>query len=1222
VRESQGFSREFLEELWEVARKKLPGWVYASLRAEARSRAGGRARHRQDEPSTVEKLALVDIRPEMLARATDEEVLDTWYRLNQWFASAKQHKKPVEDYVNAAIWVLAEFDKRGFEATDTDLKAEADKLASVRKSMDVGEKLGELPTDILMVKDFISLVGSMAKRCSNPKDIDILVRAARDGGSALVDVQNVWLPLRNVLDPEKKDLLSFVWNAQGPHDTCYPLYDLILRRRDKIQSQVVKEDMPQNSLGLTFWKALEVKDKQKRPFFKTEAQYYSGNHLQENPCVTCVAYLPGTIGSPASRCQLVEGVVEKFGSCALYINALEQARFDEGVISLLKALEPLKGFKPPKPTTVVTTQVYEIDEIWPWAETRLPVAVEPKLNGYRGIISKKGDRVSIWFERAIGKDLSKRFPTIIEAMRGFDRDVILDVDFGIERDGERLPRIDLGVLDADEPELSDDDRVVISAFDVPYLVEDITQEPFKRRRETLEQIIGQIESEDIRITPLEWVENIDQLREASHWAFDQPRSEGLMAKSSAGNYSTDGGTKEWAELKRVAELKVIALKRNETASGSYTYECGLAAGASDWRNVVEYNGKPYIVLGKTYSTTLKAKPGDVLTVEVQELVPDKENGMLIWLGPKVVDIDSSQELPFSAEQAIDITTRSQVLQKKLELPLVGPKFAPIAFIGGQPGRLEFARKEHLAGMGGDVFNRLYLEPLGLTRQEIIMADIVPKLLLDNAGNLREPTDTEVANGIKEVIAKLDELQPAVVVSLGRLAQKALGSRVNYCLPHPMAVLRYGDSGEIGRKLRRLKQEVEIAKQKPHNLEEGGEDTRGSEAMDAWFENWQDYLPKSGRGKFVYQHHWRGVTEDELNKTDAELINSDHSLHGDLRFTGDGGLWGWAVLIGSADENKKVGGDKLIALDSDSETKLRLAPKLQQPSAWLNIGVDKPYIAEPGGPGATSETYAKFFAMDHGTYQIGVAKRSAIEVFLDGKHLKGRYLLQLAEFEEGGTKRRVWLIDKPEEQTPIIERQKLDDEVKDLKQKGQKYLVWGGPNTQPKLIDIQAYGSDKSVDVPIVKVDSEKRIVYGVVLDPYGEHGPAEDAHNDWMPPGEIEKTAHRFLQGDMTVGLQHDKKANARVVESWVEQYPTREDYLAAMQLKPHKVWARPFGTDKVHSGSWCLGVELGPDEWAAFKSGEINAFSPGGLGIRTPIDRSAMPRVTYVELVPRQSER
>jgi hypothetical protein len=258
-------------------------------------------------------------------------------------------------------------------------------------------------------------------------------------------------------------------------------------------------------------------------------------------------------------------------------------------------------------------------------------------------------------------------------------------------------------------------------------------------------------------------------------------------------------------------------------------------------------------------------------------------------------------------------------------------------------------------------------------------------------------------------------------------------------------------------------------------------------------------------------------------------------------------------------------------------------------------------------------------LDNGTYQLGVARRSAIEIFLDGKHLKGRYLLQLAEFNESDSqRRRVWLMDKPQDQEPMADKRDVADLLAELKQKNQEYLLWSKPGVRPKLYNVDEENISKALKVSITKADPEKRIVYGSVLDPYGKRGPEEDAHDDWMPPSEIEKTAHAYMLGPRVVGLQHQKKADAKVVESWVEQYPTRDDYLNAMRLKPHKVWERPFGTDVVHSGAWCLGIELGPKEWELYKSGGLNAFSPGGLGVRTPISREVMPRVTYVELIPK----
>ena len=156
---------------------------------------------------------------------------------------------------------------------------------------------------------------------------------------------------------------------------------------------------------------------------------------------------------------------------------------------------------------------------------------------------------------------------------------------------------------------------------------------------------------------------------------------------------------------------------------------------------------------------------------------------------------------------------------------------------------------------------------------------------------------------------------------------------------------------------------------------------------------------------------------------------------------------------------------------------------------------------------------------------------------------------------------------------------------------------------------------------ISKADSLKHIVYGIVMDPYGADGAQPDAHNDYLPPATIELAAHEFLGGDMTIGRQHESKANAQVVESSVEQYPTTEDYQKAIAGEDHSVLRRAFGDDVVHSGSWIMGVKLGDAEWAAYESGELNAFSPGGVGYRQEIEPQEMPNVTFIDLVEKTNE-
>lgn len=1370
--EAQGLSREFLEEVWGIARKQLPGWVFATLRTEARSRAGGRARHRTDDPTPIEKLALTQIKPDTLSKVSDDEVQQVWLRLHQWYANAVRQRRATEDFINAAVWVLDEFKRRGFDTTDSPLKEEAEKLRAVRKEKGIVGQLEKLPRDLVVVRDFVCLVGSAAKGKEDPNDIDLLVRAPRQDKDCLVQLDNIWLPIRNVMDPEKRDILSFIWNAQGAHGTHFPLYDLVLRKKEQIEQTIVKADKPRNAQGMTALETVERAKAQSRPFYKTEAQYREGTDGESAPCVTCTfcnrsgACTLGP-GPEMLSCQVVEGSVVPFGTCSLFINALAQAKADrqapspeplrvdlgcgdskpdgffgidevpgpkvdkvanlnwgiplasnsadviranhvlehlmdkestmreihrvlkpggqlvfevpstkgEGAFAhpghksfwnkssflfwvqdelredrpkfLIKELEEVtqgdltyvrgtlikperiekalavgQRFTPPKPAMAGTTELYEVDDLWKWAKDRLPIVVEPKHNGFRGIVNKAGERVSIWFEGQIGKDLSSRFPEVVEAVRKLDGDLVLDVDVGIVRNGKRLPRIDLMRLNSDNFKLGDGERVVLTAFDLPYSNGDLTGKPFSERRQDLEHALSK-GLELVKLSPVRWVTGVEGLRSAARWAFGQDRSEGLVAKTARGTYETDGSTNEWSKLKRVAEIKVIVLKVQNTKDGGFNYWGGLLPGGTDWENTVELGGHEYISLGKTFNSKLKAKVGDILTVQVLELLPDEEEKNLAWLGPTVIDVDRARSQPYLADQAIDITRRANVLQKSTQqVPTKGPKGAPVAFVGASPGRFELARREPLVGPSGETFNDVYLKPLGLSRDQVVLANVVPELLLEGDGRVREPNDQEVAEHREVLLEELRDLSPRLVVALGRTAQTALGDIADFTLPHPSAVRRFGDRGEVARKLKRIKEAMSssVAKQHPRGLEEGGEDTRGAAANADWFENWQDYLPKSGKGRFVYQHHWRGLPEEDLGKTDAQLLDTDHSVHGDLRLEGEDGLWGWAVLIGSAADNRAAGGDKLLGMKPGQADKVRLATKLHQPVAWLDVGVGKPLVSEPGGAGATSQTSAKFFALDRGTYRLGVARRSAIEIFLDGEHLKGRYLLQLAEFPGvGAQSRRVWLIDKPEDQTPMAERRDLADVIGELRQKQQRFLIWAKPGEKPRLIDVKTGEVLKaSIRVPILKADPEKRIVYGAVLDPYGDNGPEEDAHADWMPPSEVEKTAHTFMQGSRTVGLQHEKTADAKVVESWVEQYPTREDYLAAMKLQPHKVWERPFGADKVHSGSWCMGVELGVKEWELFKAGELNAFSPGGVGVRTPMDRSIMPRVTYVELVAR----
>lgn len=153
--------------------------------------------------------------------------------------------------------------------------------------------------------------------------------------------------------------------------------------------------------------------------------------------------------------------------------------------------------------------------------------------------------------------------------------------------------------------------------------------------------------------------------------------------------------------------------------------------------------------------------------------------------------------------------------------------------------------------------------------------------------------------------------------------------------------------------------------------------------------------------------------------------------------------------------------------------------------------------------------------------------------------------------------------------------------------------------------------DRSGDltVQITKSNDEQQRIYGVVLDPY-----QVDAHNDWIPPRDVKETATRFLKESRVIGFEHQTTAKAVPVESFVEAYPSDEDEKLAYANEPHKAYVRKFGNDKIHSGAWILGVELGDEEWALVKSGEIDAFSIGGFGEKYETTTSEMPQVEFVK--------
>lgn len=105
-------STEYLEAILDIARKTLPGPVWARLHAAAFPSSGGRAR-RGRGATALERLAIDHIDEAVAKDMTDDDLLGVWSRLHAMHAATLRAKEPVEALVKVARVVRAQLEERG-----------------------------------------------------------------------------------------------------------------------------------------------------------------------------------------------------------------------------------------------------------------------------------------------------------------------------------------------------------------------------------------------------------------------------------------------------------------------------------------------------------------------------------------------------------------------------------------------------------------------------------------------------------------------------------------------------------------------------------------------------------------------------------------------------------------------------------------------------------------------------------------------------------------------------------------------------------------------------------------------------------------------------------------------------------------------------------------------------------------------------------------------------
>ena len=128
-------------------------------------------------------------------------------------------------------------------------------------------------------------------------------------------------------------------------------------------------------------------------------------------------------------------------------------------------------------------------------------------------------------------------------------------------------------------------------------------------------------------------------------------------------------------------------------------------------------------------------------------------------------------------------------------------------------------------------------------------------------------------------------------------------------------------------------------------------------------------------------------------------------------------------------------------------------------------------------------------------------------------------------------------------------------------------------------------------VPILKVDTDRRLAYGVVLEPG-----VEDTQGDVPTAEAVEGTCHNFLARYRIIGEQHQKVARPTEIV---------ECYIAPQALR--------LGEQEIGKGAWIMAVRVLSDSlWQDVKAGKYTGFSIGGYGETRPVSRAESP-VSFV---------
>lgn len=293
----------------------------------------------------------------------------------------------------------------------------------------------------------------------------------------------------------------------------------------------------------------------------------------------------------------------------------------------------------------------EIEEFWKkWVEPRIErgLVVEPKVDGFRTQLHKKGKETRIFLEES-DRDFSSTLPEIKEILLEIPHDFIIDAET-----------------------YSDEKRAVPIMFDLLYWDGPFPTE-FLERRAKLEDESQRTALKEFLLMPSKLVRTRGDFLKEIEAASRFMNSEGAMLKEPAFLYVPGGREDTWSKLKHVERIRVKVLGgRPVRGMKAFRYECGVRLAPEEMSKFRREDIKRgCLSLGWTLNTKTRARLDENLVVEVSaiDISEIEERGglerkqLIGWRVPVVKEVTARPA--FNLEELYEA---AQLLPGKVLLP--------------------------------------------------------------------------------------------------------------------------------------------------------------------------------------------------------------------------------------------------------------------------------------------------------------------------------------------------------------------------------------------------------------------------------------------------------------------------------------------------------------------------------------------------------------------------